>query len=688
MYWPFARLLTVEERISVRYTQTVLLTFALCTLIFICTGACGALLSVVLLREKNLVSVTSMSVVFGPSCFLFFSNALGYLLAIPLAFVFALSLVVLLDLLLFFVAWRRGASFSWFAFERPPMWFAWIMVPMIALATLANMRFLGSDPLVWHHLPLAATISEGNFPVMEPINPSQPMGYHYGAALLAAALHSFTGLSIASSYEMQALFGVAGILLFASAIAYACKQSWRAALIAGVLTLFGTGCVWFKGVYFAQDLIQHFLQGHHLEYPFRGLAPMFGSSITSSLLIFLGHRSLMTGYPVLFALLFSLLRLYGAHSSGSQWAWLAVSSIFACVLALTLETAFVLLLPTVLFYVLLLGIIQMIDRRPTHWKRSLLVSALLFLPVLWIARHQGGVLSAVGGDVGPSAFSLGLHSSVITSFNGERVSFFSLIFFRDFGLPLLLFPFATWFSWKKRHSSPFLLFLCIFAIGHFLVPFVVHFHTRPSDINRIFFTATALFSFLSGLWIEERCLQSRSLCKRISGCLMLGMMLLASTVYLLFRLTFPTFRFEVSPLLAPMPKATLTQHRLYDWVRTHSTFEDRFYLRVVPEIAAGNNDVPDVVMQQLDRILFMAYTGRSSVGPLSTWWYEAQPFRDATVAMEKHCLQDVASQLKIRYLVLETLDRATWFKKTCNENDWVLRYGTPQAVPRVYELKP
>ncbi|MBI5155871.1 hypothetical protein HZA45_01200 [Candidatus Peregrinibacteria bacterium] len=651
------------------------------------SGLFGFLIATVLLGKRDAFSVGGLSVVLGPATFLFAANALGYAIPIQTAFWVVLVAMIVCDAVLLLSGWLQGTLPRWKSFDVPPRWITVCLLLVIALCTFANMRFGGSDALTWPHFPLAATISEGNFPVKEPINPDQTMAYHYGGALLAAAVRALTGLSVAAGFGFQPLFGVAGILLCAGGLIYSLTKSWRAAFLGAVLTLGGTGLVWFNGVWLLRDLFEKFVLHYPIAYPFRGLAPMFGSPVTSSLLIFLGHRSFMNGYPILFALLLCFQHAFEEKKRSRLMLWIILGIILMSALALTLETAFALLFPALFSYIVVLFLF--FPRRREMRMQTLLVSAAVLIPSLLIARVQGGTLFSSGGDVGADSFTFGLFSSIFLSLEGATVAVWQWEFIRDFGLPLLLFPFAVWYCIRKRSTSPFLLLLCIFGFGHFLAPFVVRFTTRPTDFNRLFFTATSIFSLLAALWIDATLLSHRKHVWRWIGGVFLVAMLLSSTVYVSFRALFPTSRAEAAPIFAGMPAASASEFQLFDWVKAHTTLADRFYIRIIPAIAEGRTDVPDSEAYQLDRIRFMAYTGRFSVGPLSQWWYYPPTLTEPSLAIEKSCSIDAFRALKIRYLVVETADRAAWFSALCRAKNWVVRYegGTKKmAYPQIYEI--
>lgn len=655
----------------------------------------GFLVARVLLERRDFFSVGSLTVVIGPAVFLTMANALGYVLPIQTAFWATLGAILACDLLLLLLGWKMQ-RLSVASIILPPRGILLAFMGIISICTVAYVRYPGSDPLAWHHLPLAATISEGNFPVHEPVNPDQRMAYHYGGALLAAAVHEITGLSVAAGYGLQPLFGVAGILLSVAALVFALTRSARTALVAGVLAFGAAGLMWLKVVWLLRDLFEAFILGVPIATPFRELAPMFSSPIGVSPLIFLGHRSLMNGYPLFFALLYCLYEAFGERSHRRLILWVLLCIILMSGLALTMETGFLLLFPALASYSVVLWL--WCRGSSASLRRVILVSAAVLLPSLVIARFQGGVLFSQGADVGPSAFSFGFFPYIYTTIDRlpgpgpdpRILPVWSFAFLRDLWVPVFLLPIGAFFCWRRRRAEPFPLLLCIIALGHFLVPLVVHFQTRLSDLNRLFITATSLSAIVTGLWIDAALLSSASAGRRRFGRILIALMLASSTVCIVFRLLFPTSRFEAAPLIATMPAASSAERALFSWVREHTTLADRFYLRIVPAIARGNFNLPEEVSLQRDRIVFMAYTARYGVGPLSVWWTYPPSLARPSLAIEERCSRAAFQKLRIRFLVVLTEDRAAWFADHCSLPQWRIAYDGAdegRSYPRIYELR-
>ena len=68
------------------------------------------------------------------------------------------------------------------------------------------------------HLAFATTIARDNLPVRNPYSPVSPSGYHYGAALLVAALSRAAGLPAVTGYQLLASLQGAALLLLVFAL--------------------------------------------------------------------------------------------------------------------------------------------------------------------------------------------------------------------------------------------------------------------------------------------------------------------------------------------------------------------------------------------------------------------------------------------------------------------------------------
>ncbi len=653
----------------------------------------GWVVAVYVLRMRHALGIAGMTVSFGTASYLVFANALAYIMDVRMAFWAGLVVLFCITALVLVWAYRtRSLVIPRSAFILPPRWLVLSLFLLISLSGLMGARFLGSDPEAWIHFPLASTIADGNFPVVEVVNPWDRLGYHYGQAFLAAAFTALTGLPLVVGYGFQPLIGIAGVLLFAGALVWALTRSWRAAFVGAVLALFGGGIMWVKIVWLLRDLLRFFMENGTMVAPFKYLTLSFGSSIVIPIINAIGWRTFATGSPLFFGLLYALHEAFIEPERKRYVLWGAVCIVLASALALTMEGSFLLFYPALFLYIVLLYFLQ---RRWTgkqlhkSWMDAALLSVGIFAIALFIARFQGGTLSARGGNVNASAFSLWFNGQTEYHTAGYRVAFWQWPFLRDFGLPLFLVPLLVVYFWKRRATSTFPLFLLILALGHLAAPFVVHYNALPGEMKRLFTHAISLFAMLAGIVLEQTLLSSTVLIRRIAGYVAIGMMVFAGALYASVRLLFPTFRFESAPLFAHMPSITDQQRALYVWVRTHSTIRDYFYLYTTDDTRADSlfTTKSEKQVQQIDRIRFMTYTGRFTIGMIQ--WYNAMS--DARWALirrfERTCRANVADVLQIRYLVVETADRARWFRSRCAPTAWDSVYDPVpgSGFPRIYE---
>lgn len=627
------------------------------------------------LHLHRLLEIVGVTTIFGTASYLVVANALSYLAPVSVSFPLALLLLFSLGAGLILATPRRALLVH---SEMPPCSVLVVVLGLTALGGFANARILGSDPWGWTHFPLAATIAEGNFPVVEPIEPWLRIGYHYGPAFLAAAFSSVTGLSLNTGYALQPLLSIAAILLFAGSIAWRITRSWRSVLVGSASALLGSGLGWLKGEALLRDLYQHFALGQHLAGPFRGLVPIFDHAYGSPLIYATSHRPIALGHAFLYALLFCLLQGHQPMPRSQTMRWGVVSVVLALALALTLEQAFVVLIGAAVLYCGILYVIERSDMVGDQaWRRGASFTICVLFTSLLIAIVQGGILSSPARDVGYSSFRIGF-DGLLHLKSMESVWLWEWPVLRDYGFPFLSLLVSLAYFWRRRLCLPTLL-LCTIALLHFVLPLFVDFLPRITEMNRLFYTAISLSSFLLGVLLSETLLHHPSRYLRLLGLGLTAALLLSGAVYLPLRTVFPTFRVERSPLFARMPEVSPERKALYDWVRHHTSINDYFYIRTI-------NDELD---PQLDRILFMTHAARYTIGPLM-WRFS---FTDEQLSLlesiEQQCDHSHFRELSIRYLIVENRDRAAWFEQHCDTSEWILRYSTGSiAYPRVYEIVP
>jgi hypothetical protein len=659
----------------------MMLSFFLLSLFILTLGGFGVLVSRRILGTQTMVLAVGVGSVFGEAMFIVLANTIAYIAPVTVAFGSAFLLLLLASIVLAY-----DSVPSWRTVEMCPRWAWWVLASVVIVAALTNARFPGSDPWLWTHYPLPATIIAGNFPVMMPMNPDFPAGYHYAPALFAAATSVLTGFSIAASYAIQPLFGVVGILCIVAGVVYEWTRSWRTAVLTGVLAYAGSGFVWLKVAWFVRDLFQHFVFGPPLDVPFRALAGIFASNIVGGPHLDFGHRTFTLGIPFLFLFLLCLWSAPHAKNMSKRWAWIVSGVLTGAALALSMEASFLLLFPACALYTLVLFWRKSDLPDANLWRTFALCAMSMLIPTLVIACVQGGVLSHLhtGVDVGSSAFRFWIDGRIPSL--TRRVGLWEWEAIRDFGLPFLLLPFTAWFVWGFRRKDPFPLFLLILLLGHVGAPATVRFLPREDDMARLFYVAMSLANVLAGLFLAPVVFQNRRPLLRALGVLAVICLIAASMLYTIVRLILPTYRWESAPLVAGMFPATAAEEKMYAWVRENTTLADRFYTRTVfPPPDTPRMEVGDL-LHQPERILFMAGTGRFNLGPL-TWGTFSESQIAAYHAIEERCDGGAFMDLRIRYLIVETSERAKWFGAHCTSASWSIRYNDGNGT-MIYEYTP
>ena len=112
------------------------------------------------------------------------------------------------------------------------------------------------------HLAIATTIARDNLPVRNPYSPVSPSGYHYGAALLVAALSRAAGLPAVTGYQLLASLQGAALLLLVFALGREAGKHflWGLACLLAALSM-GSLVLWWPFAAFPPAL-SHLLGGN------------------------------------------------------------------------------------------------------------------------------------------------------------------------------------------------------------------------------------------------------------------------------------------------------------------------------------------------------------------------------------------------------------------------------------------
>ncbi len=643
-------------------------------------GVTGYLLARRALGLRCSLAVIGMTAFAGTALLMIAANALGYILPIRTASMATVPLLVAICALC--LRLPRPDPL-----DAAPRWLLWTLGILGLLGGWATARFMTSDLWTWGQLPVSATVMAGNFPIVEPVNPSHSLGYHYGAQFLAAVTSLITGVSLATSYNLQPFVGFTGALFLAAAAARRMTRSWLAVLLATLLFLGASGLEWLHLFDLAADLFMAWT-GELATNPFRNLAPTFANTFGPSLLIAFGSRTYTLGVPSLLGVLLMIDICWYTSSKHRALLTGAMGILFCLALALTAETALVLLGASAVVTTMLRHW-WTADREPPLRSMGATVIGIFACAVIGSAL-QGGVLTEAlrGSQVSPGSFEWSNAMLPAAFPAGPYYGPWEWPFLRSVGLPFLLLPVAILIAWRRR-SQPLVVLFAGLMVSHALTPFIIRYGPRHNEMIRLLYIALACSGMFLGLAIGEGWQRFGAKMRLLAGAALLAM-LLSSAIYLPMRLLLPTFRLEAAPAFASLPTGTPEQQAMYAWVRGHSSLSDWFYTRTLPgdpfavDPVERVEDRSEEENQMRERMLFMMHTGRYNVGFLH--WGNFTPYQRAQEErFERSCAPDAFAAMGTRYLVIEFPERGAWFDAVCKPEDWNLWYPQDKAAfPRIY----
>ena len=196
--------------------DALLLPLSTSLLLLLWVSFCGAVLVRFCCSIRSWTLLPPLGLAAGCAIFLVCANLVGYFRSVPFAFGGAFLLLSALGI---FASFRLRPR-SWQLPSRQLLLAVCgysLLALVLAYVCLAirNQSYFYDFPT---HLAFATTIARDNLPVRNPYSPILPSGYHYGAALLVAALSRGTGLPAVTGYQLLASLQSAALLLLVFAL--------------------------------------------------------------------------------------------------------------------------------------------------------------------------------------------------------------------------------------------------------------------------------------------------------------------------------------------------------------------------------------------------------------------------------------------------------------------------------------
>ncbi len=149
-----------------------------------------------ILDEDRLLLLIPAGMIFGPTTFTFLLNLLGRGTGVRPGAILVLSGMAAWTL----ARHRWGPRRTWRWGAGRALTILFLLGGALLSTALAVGGFTTRVPDPEFHLPVAATIANGNLPVRDPFAPERPVEYHYGSNLCAGALAAWSGLPAWHAY--------------------------------------------------------------------------------------------------------------------------------------------------------------------------------------------------------------------------------------------------------------------------------------------------------------------------------------------------------------------------------------------------------------------------------------------------------------------------------------------------------
>ncbi|MDI6591498.1 MAG: hypothetical protein QME61_00950 [Patescibacteria group bacterium] len=541
----------------------------------------GWQLSRFVLNEKRIEVLVPLATITGIGVYLFLLNSFSYFIKIQ--FNFYLILVILAGISLFLFFFRKKEKPRW---EIDRKWrkilFGTAFLVM-ALTGIIALRHVDIDEQSLTHLPLAASISEGNFPVKELFAPRISSQSHYGVGLFQAAITKITHFPIWYSQSLlYPLFLGISFLLGFSLLREFFQENLKIYLTS-LLTIYGGGFRFIYGIEGISTLYKKFVLLKPIEAPFKFVGEMISGKANLVMGSFIknAHHSWAA---ISFSLLLAVIYFY-FRAVKDEKNWLKITllnSVFFSFLALTGEIFFVgLALVLISFPLAFLAIKK-------NWKKTksfLKISALLLLIAVPIASFQGGVFTHfVKGQFsdhkGPAEHQFSISPEYLLRGEiffepgeGAPIKIFSPTFLIYWGWALILLIPATIYFLRKSFS--FGLFLITASLVFFVIPIFVRVGSWQGDFLRLWYATALFWNILVGFFLVSLLLFFK---KRWQTFLLVILILSFISEGLLFHLLYPIFpNLEKGrPFLAELKKPTEIESEALHWIKKNTTIKDHF----------------------------------------------------------------------------------------------------------------
>ena len=442
---------------------------------------------------------------------------------------------------------------------------------IIILSGFSAAREIDGDELAFTQLPLSSTISQGNFPVQAPFLPNQIIKYHYGSELWRAAMFNISDIELWFIHDIQV--AIAYGLFFALSfifIFYITNKKFFS-YITALVALFGGGLNSFFGFKGIVNLL--YRNGN-----FSFIADMMHGEIHITTAA--AQSMILSWATIAFPLVMLILFLYvNFWNNKKEWIKFSILiSILLCVLALTAETFFVIILFSFLIFPIFYKFFIDNSKSIKIYLESFLFINIMTWPII---IFQGGIFTQIfkkQKGVISSDFFVSINPFIIDV--GEKISVFSHHFILNWGLLLfLIIPALIYFYIKK---NKYLLLLGLISLVAYSIPFVIHIREWSWEIRRVLFLVPPLWGILISLFLLNiyKIIKDKINRKFILVILTILFILLCfdSLFFVAGHLINPYYRPDGNDSFWGQPQQSdVLEIEIYSWVKENTILEDIFF---------------------------------------------------------------------------------------------------------------
>lgn len=559
------------------------------------------------LKERNISTILALGPATGVVFYIFLLNATSYFIPIKINFYLIWAVLFISGVFFAYFEYRRKESV---VVDIEKKWLRWALITATAMSLWAGLvaaRGLFYDNLSASHVPTAAIISDGGFPVQNVVVPGESFKYHYAAELFSAAINRVTGISIWRAYDIQIILTVFFIFFIIFGLALYFSKNSRTAYLTAALVVYGGGLNYLHVFDGLINFYDKYIRGLEVDGFFSFLPRMINGEIVDPVIGTVNHHWTALGFFSLLGVIYIYVQLVDRSSLRKNIGLLILGSVFLSFLALSAETLLGIIIIVFLAHPVLL-FFKSRGFSKEVW-RCVFYGAAIILLAAPIILFQGGVLSVRGLGVDKTVFNstssdfvsptialipFGKDPSQIPySVEGGwseeySMNIFSYSFVKNFGLGLILFIPGIIFL-KKRFK--YLEMFILLALIPLCMPIFVY-YTWPHEMLRFFFPAMLFFNFILGLYLGWLLMEfeNKKYIYRLV-CLVVALVIL------------PGLIFEAAYTIVPLKKIENIPHEFYyvkDFFSKDRQYSHEFF-----------SQIPDP--EKIDRSAFAWIDGNTTI---------------------------------------------------------------------------